>query len=346
VGSSTGAIQLMTPRQEVLAEQRIGPAGATLLYRLVLLVARSRNFPPPLGFEQWDESAVTETAHDFLVGERGRKRIADIAIRSVDEASFERIMEAAVVNHLREMSRRTDMGKLILRVSEILTDSDEFKRTDGRPARWALTDGPTAPSIIPDSHLAAALVDLPVTVPSWSSERRDAPLADRASFTRLLRMVLSAADGSLTAADIARAAATRLDHRRTPLSIELDVLERVAERSGRQDPAALASSAMRATQIFNELDDRGRILIACYGQPVRELGDLLALGRSQAALLQQRVIVRLREELEEDEDPDQTIAELRKLCECWLTDRTRTPGATFTHDVGIMGNDDAGRSSG
>ena len=95
--TGAGAVQLMTPREEVLAEQRIGPAGAALLYRLVRAVAISRNFPPPPGSPRWDDTAVTETAHDFLDGERGRRRVADIAIRSVDEITFERIMEAAVV---------------------------------------------------------------------------------------------------------------------------------------------------------------------------------------------------------------------------------------------------------
>jgi hypothetical protein len=323
----------MTPRQEVLAEQRIGHAGAVLLYRLVRTVAHARNFPPPPGFQRWDDSAVTETAHDFLDGERGRKRVADIAIRSVDEASFERIMEAAVVNHLREASRRTDMGKLVLRVTEILKDEEGFERIDGHPSRWILTDGPTTPSIVPDTRLAAAVVNTQVSVPAWNSERRDAPLADRGSFVRLLRAVLTVAEGSLTGSDIARAVATRLDHRRTPLSIELDVLEGVAERSPRQDPAAQASSTVRAAQVFEELDDRDRILIAVYEQPVRDLGDVLALGRSQAALLRQRLAARLRDELQDDTEPEETISVLRRLCECWLKDRTSTPSATFTYDI-------------
>ena len=85
-------------------------------------------------------TAVIETAHDFLDGERGRRRVADIAIRSVNEGTFERIMESAVVNHLREVSRRTDMGKLVLRVTEVLTEEGGFQRLTGRPSRWTVTD--------------------------------------------------------------------------------------------------------------------------------------------------------------------------------------------------------------
>jgi hypothetical protein len=319
----------MTPRQELLTEQRIGPEGAALLYRLVYIVARARNFPPPSGYESWDESAVTETAHDFLVGERGRRRVIEIAIRSVDDESFERIMEAAVVNHLREVSRRTDTGRLILRVSEILHDEDTFMRVEGPPARWTLTGGNEAPSITPDTALATAVAGTPVSVPRWNSERRSAPLADRGSLVLLLGAILTAADGSLTARNIAQVVATRIDHRRVPLSIELDAPEAAAEQSERTDPAVQVENMLRAKQIFNELDDRDRIMVARYEEPVRDLGDVLALRRSQAALLRQRLTARLRHEFEDDADPEGTIAELRRLCEAWIEDRTAALGATF-----------------
>ncbi len=321
----------MTPRGELLAEQRIGPEGAALLYRLVFLVSRARNFPPPPGYESWDESAVTETAHDFLVGERGRKRVIEIAIRSVDDESFERIMEAAVVNHLRELSRRTDTGRLILRVSEILRDEDTFTRVEGIPARWARTGGNTAPSTTPDSVLATAVAATSVNVPRWNSERRSAPLADRSSLVMLLAAILTAADGSLTAADIAHVVATRIDHRRVPLSIELDAPEATAEQSERVDPAVQVENALRAEQIFNDLDDRDRIMIARYEEPVRDLGEVLALRRSQAALVRQRLATRLRREFDDDSDPEGTIAELRRLCETWIEDRTAALGATFNN---------------
>lgn len=320
----------MTPRQELLAERRIGPAGAALLYRLVRVVSRARNFPPPLGYAVWDESAVAETAHDFLVGERGRKRVIEIAVRSMDDESFERILETAVLNHLREISRRTDTGRLILRVSEILSDEDAFTRVGGSPVRWALTGGAAEPSIASDAALAASIAATSVDIPRWNSERRSAPLADRGSFLVLLKAILTAAEGSLTAADIARAVATRLDHRRTPLSIELDTPEVVGEQVSGVDPADQVGSALRAAQIFDELDDRDRIMLARYEEPVRELGDILALGRSQAALLRQRLTAHLRDELADDAAPEATIAELRRLSETWIEDRTAVIDATLT----------------
>jgi hypothetical protein len=324
----------MTPRQEILETQQIGPAGARLLYRLVRLVALKRNFPPPPGFEHWDDSSVTEVSHDFLDGQRGHKRVIEIAIKSVDNASFERILEEAIVNHLREASRRTDMGKLIVRVTEILSDEKEFTRIETQPHRWTMGGDPMAASTVPEATLAAAISTIEVTVPQWTSEYRAAPLADRASFIRMMRAILTAASGSLLAADIARVISTRLDHHRSPLSIGLEALESAAERSPRTDPAVQASSAVRAKQLFDSLNDRARIMVACYERPVRELRDVLPVGKSQAAALRLKVIGRLRVELETDAEPDDTIVELRRLCESWLEKRTSAADATLVDDNG------------
>jgi hypothetical protein len=258
-----------TPRGEVLHTGRIGERGALLLYRTVAAVAVGRNFPPPPGSASWDTTAVTESAHDFLNGERGIKRITDIAIRSTDDSGFERLLEAAVVNFLREVSRRTDMGKLILRVSDVLRTEDAFRPVRSRPPRWALAGQGSQPAGAPTSALVAALADVEVVVPAWSSARRDAPLADRASFTRLLVAALGAAGGSLSAADLAHVVATRLEHRRTALSVELDVLEHLAERAPAGDPAVRAVSRLRARQVFDDLDDRERILLVHPDAAVR-----------------------------------------------------------------------------
>jgi len=110
---------LTGPRQELADTGRLGSDGAELLYRTVVAVAAARNFPPPTGSASWDESAVAETAHNILDGPRGVKRLADALLRSTDESSFARILEGAAVNYLRDVARRTDLGKVILRVAVI-----------------------------------------------------------------------------------------------------------------------------------------------------------------------------------------------------------------------------------
>ncbi|MFD6662547.1 hypothetical protein ACFWDK_09280 [Micromonospora chalcea] len=319
----------MTPREELIAERRIGPAGAALLYKTVRLVAIGNGFPPPEGSARWDVSAVTEVAHDFLQGERGSKRLLDVTLRSTDDASFARLLETAVLNFLRDLARGTDMGKLIVRVKEILRDEEDFEVVPGSPERWTLAGGPRAISGASTSDLASATAGVEVTVPKWTSARRDAPLADRASFVRLMTKVLSTAAGSLAATDLAHALTARLDHRRTAYTVELDIQEQVSEPGWLEgDPATHTEAQLRAIEIFNALSDRERIIVPTLDTNVRDLANLINAGKTQAAHLRQRLLNRLRTELADDDQPDSTATILFELCERWIERRTAGEGAT------------------
>lgn len=319
----------MTPRDELLDTRRLGPAGAELLYRTVFSVAVGHRFPPPPGSAGWNETAVAETAHDFVKDERGTKRLLDIMVRSVDDRSFERLLEAAVLNFLRDLGRSTDLGKLIVRVKEILRDETDFEAAPGSPERWTLAQGVTTPSAAHPDVLASATARVEVVVPRWTSERRDPPLADRPSFVRLMTSVLKVADGSLLAEDIARALTARLDHRKSALTTALDIREEVAEPGpGGGDPANQTVAALHATDIFDSLSDRERIIVPTLDENVRDLAQLIGTGKTQAALVRQRLVDRLRDELADDDDPDHTASILCKFCEDWLGDRTRTGHAT------------------
>lgn len=322
------------PREELAFTGRPGTSTAHLLYRTVRLVALARNFPPPTGSASWDEDAVTETAHDLIDGERGRKRLADALMRSTDEQSFARIVEGAAVNFLRDAARATDLGKVVLRVAEILR-SEDFQAHGGRPPRWGLPGGPDSASTADDDALGRAAMSEPdVDVPAWTSERRDAPVADRASLVRILRRVLAAADGGLTAVQAARAVAARVDVRRSPLTVEVGVLEGVAEPPAGSDPADVAASAAEAGALFARLDDRERIAVATFHEPLPVAAQRLALRRSQASLARQRVVRRLQRELGVDLDGTDplgaadadaaflTARALRDLCVWWAESGT------------------------
>jgi hypothetical protein len=322
----------VTPREELITNRRIGSAGAELLYKTVRLVAISHGFPPPEGAASWDVGAVTEAAHDFLQGERGSKRLLDVTLRSTDDASFERLLETAVLNFLRDLARGTDMGKLIVRIKEILRDEDDFEVVPGSPERWTLAGGPHTISGASASDLASATAGVEVVVPRWTSSRRDAPLADRASFVRLMTSVLSAAAGSLAVADIAHALTARLDHRKTAYTVDLDIQEQVSEPGWLDgDPATHTEAQLRAIEIFDSLSDRERIIVPTLDTNVRDLAGLINAGKTQAAHLRQRLLDRLRTELADDDRPDSTATILCELCERWIERRTGGEGAT-SHD--------------
>jgi hypothetical protein len=311
-----------------------GQELAKLLYRTVAVVAVARRFPHPAGSTYWDETAVTETAHSLIDGPRGQKRLADALLRSTDESSFARQIEGAAVNFLRDLARATDQGKVVVRVTEVLKASEEFAAHGGKPPRWGLVGGPEQPSAALPTDLArAAAMEPDVVVPAWGSEHRDPPIADRPSLVRILRRVLQAADGCLTAAEAATAVSARLEVRRSPLTVEMGVLERVAEPATASDPARATATSMEAAAVFATLDDRERILLASFHLPSEAASRQLTLGRSQTALLRQRVVRRLQAALGVDlddagdpeggdEDAMLTAAKVRDLCSAWAEGRT------------------------
>jgi len=321
----------VTPYEELTTTGRLGPAGASLLYRTVRALGIARGFPPPDGHSGWGLDACAEVAHDLLVGPRGVKRVAAMRVSATDDPSLERLLQRVVLNALRDLSRQTDMGALVLRVREVLDASDRFEAADAARTRWRLIGHPSGPNTVPDAVMAAATArETSVTVPRWSSERRRAPLADRETFERLLTRALEAADGAVTAADLARAVAARLDPVRVPLATELDTAEQLVDRAPEAgDIASEVVSRLRAREIFDSLSDRERILAATWDRPVRDLGALVGVRHSQASAIRQRLAEGLREALAGDDDADLVVSSLVVLATGWLMKWTAEAGPTF-----------------
>jgi hypothetical protein len=289
----------------------------------------AHNFPPPAGSDHWDETAVADVAHDFLTGPKGLARLTELALRSDDEPSFARLLDTAVLNHLRDVARRTDRGRLIRRIKEVMSDDERFARAQQGQDWWHLVDQPSEASSVPLEVIAPQLRDVEVVVPRWSSEERNAPVADRRTLANLLSAALIGAGGALTDADLAELVSRRIDTRRSPLTTELETLEAVSE------PAAAELAAVdrvigraQAVAIFNNLSDVARIILTVADQPVREIGLAVGMGKSQAAEQRRRLFADLRNTLEESEDALAVLEELSVLCTIWVRSRTSGAGST------------------
>jgi hypothetical protein len=194
-----------------------------------------------------------------------------------------------------------------------------------------LADGPTQPSTAQPSQLVAAVSEeTDISVPRWESTRRRAPQADFATFERLIRRVLGAARGSLTARQIAEAIASRLDPRRSPLTVELDVLERLPDPSSDAQTENEALGRLQAADLFEHLSDRERILLATWERPVRDLSEVLGVAHSQSSVLRQRLATRLADELSQDKEAESVVYELFRLATDWMRERTTGHGSTLS----------------
>jgi hypothetical protein len=311
----------VTPLEELLAGGRLGREGAGALYRTVRAVVIAHGFPPPGGRSRWDGDAVAEVAHEFLADERTPRRLTHLAVHSVDDDSFDRILHRIVLNFLRDGGRRTETGRLMLRLRDVLGDRDEFVAEPGE--RWRLASRPAEPSSVSPALLVqAASAETDVTVPRWSAQtRRRPPAADAASLRRLCRRVLEAAAGTLPLVELAQSIAPRLGLTPIPLAQAVDDRDPFDSVAAPQRADAVIDS-MRAAEIFAILSQRERLLLATAGTPVRELRSVIGVGPSQAAELQGRLRALLESELRDDENYEAVFFHLIDQARTWATDRT------------------------
>jgi hypothetical protein len=317
----------MTPFEELRSEGRLGQAGARLLYRIVRAVAVAHGFPPPGDRPAWNAEAVSETAHDFLADQRTPRRLAHLVVHAVDDPSFDRILHRMVLNFLRDGGRRTEIGRLMLRLRDVLARSDEFVAEPGD--RWRLVAQPPTPSsVAPTALVEAAVSESHVDVPRWSPEtRRRPPAADAASLDRLCRRVLEAALGTVPLDQLAHSIAPRLGLTPMPLAQAVDDRDPFENIAAPQHADAVLDS-LRAAEIFTILSPRERMLLAAAGTPVRELRSVIGVGPSQAAELQGRLRALLAAELQDDESYEAVFFHLIDQAKAWAMNRaTGQPNA-------------------
>jgi len=311
----------MTPLEELLNGGWLGREGARTLYRTVRSIVVAHGFPPPGGSPGWDADAVAEVAHEFLADGRTPRRLTHLAVHAVDDESFVRILHRMVLNFLRDGGRRTETGRLMLRLRDVLGDSDEFVAEPGD--RWRLVSQPSQPSGVSPAELTqAASAEAHVAVPRWSTQtRRRPPAADAASLQRLCRRVLGAAAGTLPLDQLAQSIAPRLGLTPMPLAQAVDDRDPFDSFAAPHHADAVIDS-MRAAEIFAILSQRERLLLATAGTPVRDLRSLIGVGRSQAAELQGRLRALLASELRDDENYEAVFFHLIDQAKAWATEST------------------------
>lgn len=300
-------------------------AGGSMLYSVVRAVAVGRGYRPPEGHDRWDGDAVIEIAHAFLTDDRTPSRLAYLVIHATDDRSMELLLNRMVLNYLRDQGRRTEVGKLIRRLNDVLDGDDTFAR--GADGRWALVAGPQTPSMVPAEALNAAAATIEgVTVPRWrESARRGGPVADADSLVRLSGAVLAAARGSVATADLARAMLARVGLTRAPIASLLDVAEPV-------DATHTSTIEMHVTQVdaravFESLSETEQKIMATVHLPTRDLYDVIGVKKSQAASLRVRTIALVAAQTAHLADPTAVRLHLLDIARQWFRDRAQADGS-------------------
>ncbi len=318
-----------------LAELQAGSAGPGFvaeLQRTIRAVGIARNFPAPEGFSRWDADAVRTAAAEFLSDAQTPRRLTDLALHCASDQALRARLQGAVRNFLADLGRRTPVGKLVVRINDVLSHDDGFARVNGR---WTVADGPTTPGADDPDGLSRAIRGVTVVVPAWGHEAaRTAPVADKATIASLCRTLLEAAGGSLTVRSLARAIGHRLGLGQAPLSLEVEGLDPPSGGTGAAAggiPAdatgAEALRLVRATEVLALLDDRERLAVAFPEYSVRELGPVLGAGPSQSHLIRRRAVEIIRSEVLDDDDAEAVALLVMELARIWADDADSRAGS-------------------
>jgi hypothetical protein len=314
-----------------IAELQAGRAGAAFtaeLQRTIRAVAVARNFPPPEGHPAWDADAVWSTASEFMADAQTPRRLADLAVHCASADALRARLQGTVRNFLADIGRRTPIGKLVVRVNDVLRGEDGFRWVGGRWARAAddgsdlAGDGAGDGAGVDDPvALARAIAGMTVVAPAWGHDaHRAAPVADRATIVSLCDALLVAAGGSLTPRALARAIGHRLGVGQAPLSLEVAALD----AGGASGAAVLADSTAdealrlrRAAEVVTELNDRERLALAYPELTIRQLAPVLGSSPSQAHTVRARAAQVVRAELLDDDDAEGVALLVMELSRNW-----------------------------
>lgn len=311
----------MTPLDELRAES-IGEEFISLLSRTIRAVAVARNFPPPDDLGSWGEEAVARTLSEFMADAQTPRRLVDLATACASDEALRARLQGTVRNFLADLGRRTPLGKLVVRINDVLGRQEEFVRAHGR---WSIADGPAEAGVEDTERLAMAIASHKISAPQWGHEaRRTAPVADADTIVSLCRVLLSAAGGSLTPRTMAAAIGMRLGVGQAPVSLEAASLDPGGSEGyrGTDSTADAALRESRADEILGLLNDRERAALAWPEYTVRELAPVLGVSPSQAHVIRRRAIEILKEELADDPDGEALAGRILELAGIWAEEWT------------------------
>lgn len=312
-----------------LAEGEVGREATTLLYLCVRAVALARNFPPPAGHVSWSVDAVQSVAHEFLTGPRGLRRLTECALRADDDDSLRRLLEKAVLNHLRDEARRSERGRLARRLRELVLTDDRFGIVPpGRPGAGNVvllstpghkrdTDGEVYQGLWEDLVPAAFSVR-DVTLVRWRPDAsREAAPADADSLLRVSETVLQAAGGGMRLPDLAAVVSRRFALGDAPLIVDADDTDEWAaekDTPGAADPSVVVAVEESAARITGQLTRRERSVLALLDSPLRDIAARTGLSKSTVATVATRVRGMLEPLLRDEPQLEQVLRRVMDLC--------------------------------
>lgn len=296
---------------EELSAGTIGEQTARLVYETVDAVARLHRFPAPEGTDRWDANAVQDVAHDFM-SRNDFGTLRQLAATATNEGSFERLLDKAVHNHLRDLARTTVAGRLSRSITYRLESMSDVRRLTGAgsSAIWILDGADSEATAATVDDLIAAAYELTglAAVRTVAGPQRGTALIDPMSLEAVLRAVLVAAGGPVESSALLEVVTARfpmlIGDNDMPLDDATDLPD---HKSG-----GVLESGPVVDQVWSQLDRVERLVLPAVdgSATVRDLAAELGVSKSSVQRAVARAKVVLATALLDADDASEVVREL------------------------------------
>ena len=282
----------------------LGPEGIELLYETVRRVVGFKNLPAPDGLSAWTSDALLEAAHDVFAHRKGPERLVALANRSTDEESFRAQLWTLVANDLSSRNRRTERGRLLERLKDVVGGMPDVEKNDKRIRLAGLEE--VAPGARFDELVAAASTVTPV-VPVWDPlSKHTPPIADWESLEKMIRATLRASATWITMGDLTAVLAVRLGVHDAPVHRDDEGWERIAPVSY-ADPATEVGTVDAAARLLDGLSLKEQMVLPYLDDSTTEIAKATGLGRTTAYKAAELARFKVRQALETESEAAATL---------------------------------------
>ncbi|MFE2118364.1 hypothetical protein ACFXAY_33885 [Streptomyces microflavus] len=303
---------------EELQTGGFGPATFELLRRLVLQVRRAYGFPPPEGYAQWSDEAAYEVVL-AMVTAKGQEFVTRCFTLTANQESLERVLLASIKYHLIDEAKKTPRGKLRRRIARLMDGDAAYRKSNGSPPRWALSDH--AEEAVWQGNLDDLITQAArvrgVGITRWN-HAGPTPRQTVHALKTILLCVLQHAQGAVREEDLAKVLEARFELLAPARVTRLFADEGTVVGAVEQHAATIApdptAAEGEAEDIWQRLSPNERLLLPYLEEDAHHAAQLLEIRHNHAAAVLSNLKTKLRDALSEDSDRPATMGALLGRC--------------------------------
>ena len=306
---------------ELSQEGRVGEAGAAVVTAVVAQVAGARrpraSYPTMDEKWEWDDAAITDAVHEFVVYLNDERRFDALLATAVDGQTLEKGLYVRCVSWFKDRAKATDEGAFDRKLDRALASGRRAGSVAEVPVvgstAWHRVQDPTEIYGGPDQPLLHAAHATAIERVRWTSSDRRDPITNAASLLRVCVAAMAAVAMAVLTDTLRRVSLHRLG-----LDLRADDALGDHPEAATDVPAQDAVLVEHvAAEVAGQLSDTHlRVLaIASDDASPEAVANEFGVGRTKASEMKKEAVTALRECLRDsvDDDPDLAQAVAARL---------------------------------